>query len=360
MTGQRARSSVEADHRSAHPDIPGVPWWGAILIALTGTALGFAIDAMTNGEKLTGAFAGCYAAGCIVAVLAVRSSSIFTAVVQPPLILFGSIPAAYMIMSQAPLSAGKSTAITIGYPLIERFPLMISTALGVLIVGVVRWYWGIFSSKPVKERTAKPAKSKAAKTTAKPRTSARTRVQALVDAEPKSTMSRRVGGEEAATRTRHGRHESAARRRPTRDSEPVSRRSAVGTPWEDERPMRTERRPARRVRDEYDDDAGYEERPRYREPREPREPLTRHPISQVRYRGDDPLAGRPSRQGDPRAGRPPRSEDPRAGRPSRLDDPRAGRPARSEDPRAGRPSRSAEPPPRRRREDPYDARDYDR
>lgn len=177
---------MEADHRSAHPDIPGVPWWGAILIAVAGTLLGFALDAMINGEKLTGAFAGCYAAGCVVAVLAVRYASIFTAVVQPPLILFASIPMAYLIMSQAPLAGGKSTAITIGYPLIERFPLMISTALGVLIIGVVRWYWGIFSGRPVREKTAKPTKPKTTKS-AKPRTTTRTRVQTLVDAETDAT-----------------------------------------------------------------------------------------------------------------------------------------------------------------------------
>ncbi|WP_419402723.1 DUF6542 domain-containing protein [Mycobacteroides abscessus] len=294
MTGQRARSSVETDHRSAHPDIPGVPWWGAILIAVAGTLFGFALDAMINGEKLTGAFAGCYAAGCVVAVLAVRYASIFTAVVQPPLILFASIPMAYLIMSQAPLAGGKSTAITIGYPLIERFPLMISTALGVLIIGVVRWYWGIFSGRPAREKTAKPAKPKATKS-AKPRTT-RTRVQTLVDAETDATTktggtavrSRRPRVEEAAARTRHGRHESPTRRRPTRDSEPVSRRaSSIGTPWEDERPMRTERRPARRLRDEYDyDDYGYDERPRYREPRAeaPREP--HRPA--VRYRDERP------------------------------------------------------------------------
>ncbi|WP_211196711.1 DMT family transporter [Mycobacteroides salmoniphilum] len=291
MTGQRARSSVEADHRSAHPDIPGVPWWGAILIAVAGTALGFAIDAMTNGEKLTGAFAGCYAAGCVVAVFAVRHSSIFTAVVQPPLILFASIPMAYMVMSQAPLSGGKSTAITIGYPLIERFPLMISTALGVLIIGVVRWYWGIFAGRPTKEKAARPARTKTTKTT-KPKSSARTRVQALVDADAtgkaagSTARTRRPRADEPAARTRHGRHESGVRRRPTHDSEPVSRRtSAVGTPWEDERPMRTERRPARRVRDEYDE-YGYEPRPRYREPlaeptREPHRPA-------VRYRDERP------------------------------------------------------------------------
>ncbi|MEU9806524.1 DUF6542 domain-containing protein [Mycobacterium sp. NPDC050853] len=301
MTGQRARSSVEADHRSAHPDIPGVPWWGAILIAVAGTALGFAIDAMTNGEKLTGAFAGCYAAGCVVAVFAVRYASIFTAVVQPPLILFASIPAAYMVMSQAPLSGGKSTALTIGYPLIERFPLMISTALGVLIIGVVRWYWGIFTGKPAsdKPKTSKPKATKVAK----PRTTRRTRVQALVDADAKTASktagsterSRRPRTDEATARTRHGRHESASRRRPTHDSEPVSQRTPLGTPWEDERPMRTERRPARRVRDEYED-YGYEERPRYREPvREPSEPPRSHrPI--VRYRDEQPPAPRRRRQ----------------------------------------------------------------
>jgi hypothetical protein len=297
---------VEADHRSAHPDIPGVPWWGAILIAVAGTALGFAIDAMANGEKLTGAFAGCYAAGCVVAVFAVRYASIFTAVVQPPLILFASIPMAYMVMSQAPLAGGKSTAITIGYPLIERFPLMISTALGVLIIGVVRWYWGIFTGRPITEKTAKPARTKATKA-ARPKSSARTRVQALVDADADTAgkaagstgRSRRPRADEAAPRTRHGRHESGVRRRPTHDSEPVPRRtssgrtSGVGTPWEDERPMRTERRPARRVRDEYDD-YGYEPRPRYQEPRaetarEPHRPA-------VRYRDERPPAPR-RRQG---------------------------------------------------------------
>lgn len=267
------------------------------MIAVAGTALGFAIDAMTNGEKLTGAFAGCYAAGCVVAVFAVRYSSIFTAVVQPPLILFASIPLAYMVMSQAPLSGGKSTAITIGYPLIERFPLMISTALGVLIIGVVRWYWGIFTGRPTQEKAARPARTKTTKAT-KPRSSARTRVQALVDADAdangraagSTARTRRPRADEAATRTRHGRHESGVRRRSAPDSEPVSRRtSAVGTPWEDERPMRTERRPARRARDEHDE-YGYEPRPRYREPlaeptREPHRPA-------VRYRDERPAPPR--------------------------------------------------------------------
>ena len=34
MSGQRARSAVAADHRSAHPNVAGIPWWGAVLTAV--------------------------------------------------------------------------------------------------------------------------------------------------------------------------------------------------------------------------------------------------------------------------------------------------------------------------------------
>ncbi|MGH3551970.1 MAG: DUF6542 domain-containing protein, partial [Mycobacterium sp.] len=35
MSAQRARSAVTAGHRSIHPNIPGVPWWAAVVIAVT-------------------------------------------------------------------------------------------------------------------------------------------------------------------------------------------------------------------------------------------------------------------------------------------------------------------------------------
>ncbi|TXB91505.1 hypothetical protein FRD82_20745, partial [Mycobacterium tuberculosis] len=79
MSAQRARSAVQASHRSIHPHIPGVPWWAAILIAVTATAIGYAIDAGSGHKALTLVFTGCYIAGCVGAVLAVRQSDLFTA-----------------------------------------------------------------------------------------------------------------------------------------------------------------------------------------------------------------------------------------------------------------------------------------
>ena len=92
VSALRARSSIPAENRSAHPAIPGVPWWGAVLIAVAATTAGFAIDAASGNRELTNAFAALYVIGCIAAVVAVRQSGIFTAVVQPPLILFVAVP----------------------------------------------------------------------------------------------------------------------------------------------------------------------------------------------------------------------------------------------------------------------------
>ena len=41
---------MTADHRSIVPNIPGVPWWAAVVVAVTGTAAGFAFDAGSGKE----------------------------------------------------------------------------------------------------------------------------------------------------------------------------------------------------------------------------------------------------------------------------------------------------------------------
>jgi hypothetical protein len=125
------------------PTVPGVPSWGAVLIAVTFTAVGFAFDAGSGGKELTLAFAGAYAAGCIAAVVAVRQTSIFTAVIQPPLLLFVSVPGAYFLFHGGTMDGIKDVLINCGYPLIERFPLMFFTSAIVLLVGLVRWYMGM-------------------------------------------------------------------------------------------------------------------------------------------------------------------------------------------------------------------------
>jgi len=132
--------TIAADQRSALPHRAGVPSWGAVLIALTGTLVGLAIDAASGNGELGTPFATCFALGCIVAVLAVRHSGIFTAVVQPPLLLFVAVPLAYFLFHSSAFGGLKDIAISCGYPLIERFPLMLFTSAAVLLIGMTRWF----------------------------------------------------------------------------------------------------------------------------------------------------------------------------------------------------------------------------
>ncbi|AXO24464.1 hypothetical protein CKJ76_05685 [Mycobacterium avium] len=131
---------MESAHRSIHPNIPGLPWYAAVLVAVTATAIGYGIDA--GHKELTHVFAGFYIAGCVAAVLAVRQDGIFTTIIQPPLILFCAVPGAYWLFHDAKVGRLKDLLINCGYPLIERFPLMLGTAGAVLAIGLVRWYFG--------------------------------------------------------------------------------------------------------------------------------------------------------------------------------------------------------------------------
>lgn len=112
-----------------------------MLIAVTGTAIGYGIDSGAGHKELTGVFACLYIVGCVAAVLAVRQDGLFTAVIQPPLILFCAVPGAYWLFHGGKIGSLKDLLINCGYPLIERFPLMLGTAGGVLLIGLVRWYF---------------------------------------------------------------------------------------------------------------------------------------------------------------------------------------------------------------------------
>ena len=89
------------------PTIAGVPSWAAVLIAVTSTAIGFAFDAGSGAKELSFAFAAAYAIGCIAAALAVRQSGVFTAVIQPPLILFVAVPGAYFLFHSAAMDGSE-------------------------------------------------------------------------------------------------------------------------------------------------------------------------------------------------------------------------------------------------------------
>jgi len=327
-----------------------VPWWAAVVVAVTGAAVGFAFDA-GSGKELTSVFSGLYVVGCLAAVLAVRQSGVFTAVIQPPLILFCAVPGVYFLFHGAKFTGIKDLLINCGYPLIERFPLMLFTSAAVLLVGLVRWYLGLAAhrsrataeedgdeSAVDAERTGvaaglvtkltsllhreptvdaavdKPVRSRA------PRTHS-------VERSARSTSPRRSGGRPEASRARRPRppldeaadpaRDRARRpRRPTRDvdgSEPPRRgrlprdlEQRGRPPWE----VRGDTQ-ARRGRP-----TGRSSRFDPREPAEPRDTtppprrrpgpngssratVTHHPISQVRYRNDESHDG-PSRPQRPR------------------------------------------------------------
>jgi hypothetical protein len=134
---------VAASRRSIHPGLPGLPWWAVVVVAITTTTVGIAFDAGSGNKELTNSFAAMYVLGCVTAVLTVRQSGVFTAVIQPPLILFCAVPGAYWLFHGATFTDIKGIIINCGYPLIERFPLMLFTSAGVLLIGMSRWFFAM-------------------------------------------------------------------------------------------------------------------------------------------------------------------------------------------------------------------------
>lgn len=316
-----------------------MPQWAAVVIAVSATLAGFAIEAGTGHSDLGFIFAAFYALGCIAAVLAVRHSGIFTAVIQPPLLLFVAVPFAYFLFHGSSFNGLKDILITCGYPLIERFPLMLFTSAAVLVIGLGRWYFSVgLDPSDVSAADAPAVPSLVGGLAA--RFASLTR--SAGDKEPRHRISRsaeprrRPPAERAArpersrrsargepTRSRHARpprHDEydvppRPRRQPARgsarDADPRERprRPREGSPRDSSRrtppPQRREPRDARergRERDSRFDPypargRGYEP---YREPYDYRgEPPRRrpapdssrsahHPVSGVRYRGDDP------------------------------------------------------------------------
>ncbi len=315
-----------------HPNFPGLPWWGAVLLAVTATVIGFAIDAGSGNKELGFAFAACYAIGCVLAVLAVQQAGLFTAVIQPPLILFVSVPTAYFLFHNGQLDGLKDLLINCGYPLIERFPLMFFTSAVVLLIGIGRWYLGtstrrtpatsaaagtgivaVASAKiaALVKRPAKndPAKNDAEQVKARRRHSSdRPARKARPASGDPDRAARRPAKRAAPSRARHSRPPE------TETVEPVTDRPRrTRNPRRAEPPLPPSTEPRRRSRSQPPPDrySGYdrpERRRRYEDryedrysepyddypPPEPRGPRTtgrptHHPISRVRYRssGDD-------------------------------------------------------------------------
>ena len=322
---------VVADQRSAHPGIAGVPPWAAVLIAVTATLAGFAFEAGAGNEDLGFLFAACYALGCIAAVLAVRQSGIFTAVIQPPLLLFVAVPLAYFLFHESSFTGLKDVLITCGYPLIERFPLMLFTSAAVLLIGMARWYLAMGQDNSVAAHAA-PAAAQPSRfaglaarfaSLSRPATDEEPRHGVRRSSRPSARPRPPRAERPEATRSRNPRPPRDAnyrdaetdvpprpRRQPARGA--ADPRERPRRPREGERrtpPPRERIREGREPRDRTRDgrsgpppDRGYEPyRDRYDYPPEPprRRPdsgsSSHHPVSRVRYRGSADPEDRPRR-----------------------------------------------------------------
>ena len=339
---------MTASHRSIAPTIPGVPSWGAVLIAITFTAVGFAFDAGSAAKELNIFFAGAYTVGCIAAVLAVRQEGLFTAVIQPPLLLFAAVPGAYFLFHSGAIDGLKDLAINCGYPLIERFPLMFFTSAIVLLIGMLRWYQGMSSrAAPAAETVEETEGVFSAMASKIAGLLAREPEDEAAEAPPprrsrqhsidRANKAKKAGKKAAGTaRTRSGR--PVKRAQPSRSRHARPPETEIIEPVA-ERPRRP--RTARRTTDPTVPPAEPRRRPRASSSREPRkqpppserrsryqrpdphsrfdgfesfEPQgtkgpngggslngTHHPVSRVRYRGADGEEQRPAHRTRPRA-----------------------------------------------------------
>ncbi|OBG89345.1 hypothetical protein A5699_14280 [Mycobacterium sp. E802] len=305
MSGQRAQSAVPADHRSVHPRFAGVPWWGAVLLAVTATAIGFAFDAGSGARELSAVFAVCYSLGCLLAVLAVQQAGLFTAVIQPPLILFVAVPGSYFLFHGGQLDGVKDLAINCGYPLIERFPLMLFLSAAVLLIGLGRWYVGLTARRGTDAaeptdatHTAKAAGTAKATPVAAIVASVTEKLSGLVLRKPATASTRRARATDQDPATdappRRRPSERPPRRRPAGAGVASEAGAAAGRPRGERRPTKRTAPPRPRPSRAGDTDLGSEfdgaipERPRRPRPPRPAEPGVGEPRRRARTEPREP------------------------------------------------------------------------
>lgn len=137
-----ADSAQERELASIVPAVPGIPWWGAVAVAVVLTVIGAIIGGSSFADGLPLALWILYLAGSLLAVAAVRRRAVFTAMVQPPLV--GTI----VVFLYAKVFAASGTLTSL-LNLVKIFPMVaVGTAVCVLI-GVVRLF-----AQPLRDRTA--------------------------------------------------------------------------------------------------------------------------------------------------------------------------------------------------------------
>lgn len=129
---------------SAIRTIAGIPSWGAVLVALVLTALGATVDGLVSGTPTWGFRVG-FVAGVALATVLVRRASIFTALVQPPLVMVVVIFIALRLMS-----AERMTISLI--KVVNTFPTMVVGTAVAVVLCVIRIF-----AQPLRRAAAEPA-----------------------------------------------------------------------------------------------------------------------------------------------------------------------------------------------------------
>lgn len=130
MTYAPRRSPQPADS-SVLLSVRGVPSWGAVLIAVVIGGVGM-VAGHTDGQYTVGwLFGAIFTVGIALAALAVRRGSIFTAMVQAPIVL------TLLVFGTFRLFGGLGTIFSAS-KIVSSFPIMaVATGVG-LLFGLVR------------------------------------------------------------------------------------------------------------------------------------------------------------------------------------------------------------------------------
>jgi hypothetical protein len=115
----------------------GWPWWSGVLLAFGLAIIGAVIDILIHGEPRQ-VFDGGYFIGCVGAVCVIRRRSLFTTMVQPPLVFVVTVAITMLAFSGSTSGGLHGTLLAIATPLINGFLTMAVGTAVTLGVGVAR------------------------------------------------------------------------------------------------------------------------------------------------------------------------------------------------------------------------------
>lgn len=111
--------------------VRGVPAWGAVLIALVFGVVGLVVGRSGGTYTVGWIFGIVFVAGIVLAVLGVRRGSLFTAMVQAPILL------TILVFGTFRLFASQGTIVT-ATKIVASFPVMAIATGAALLLGLVR------------------------------------------------------------------------------------------------------------------------------------------------------------------------------------------------------------------------------